>query len=178
MIGWVAPDRVEPVAVAVKKVLLDGSVRDLTLRNIATYVGCSPSTLAHRFGSMDNLIAHVAQWLGEQWTDALRIETWSSVDGFLDTYERTGEQLRPWLTMCEIGRGDPLTGGVVASAERDQRRYLEGSLGEGVDQADRDLWIAVAHGLHHALSAGTDPLPIERARAAMLRFEELWGRPR
>lgn len=177
MVGWVPQDRVEPVAIAVKKVLADGDVQDLSLRNIATYVGCTASTLSHRFGTRAALLAHVAQWLGEQWTDAVFRETMlEQVTDILGTWERTGEQARPWLTMCEVGRGDPLTGGVVAQAERDERRYLERVLPDEADQAERDLLVSLVRGLRHELRAGTDPMPIERGRAVLTLLDDLLRR--
>jgi AcrR family transcriptional regulator len=171
MTDRIPQSRIEPVAVAVRRLLYEGEITDLSVRNIAIYVGCSPSTLLHRFGSRRSLLAHVAQWIGEAWLEVVYRETARGTLEVFGLHEVSGwDHLRGWLAMGELARGDDWIAREVAAIEREERRLLERVLPPGTDLATRDAWVALVRGLQHALAARVSPLPIEQARAAAQLF--------
>lgn len=164
-------NRIEPVAVAVGRLLHEGEITDLSVRNIAIYTGCAPSTLLHRFGSRRSLLAHVATWIGESWLEVVYRETARGPLEVFGLYEVSGwHHLRGWLAMGELARGDDWIAREVGAAQRKERTLLERVLPGGVDLAARDAWVALVRGLQQDLAARSRPLPIERARATVQLF--------
>lgn len=163
-------DRIEPVAIAARRLLHEGEITDLSVRNLSIYVGCAPSTLQHRFGSRRSVLAHVAEWIGHAWLDVVRRETCfpNEVFGLYDFEGR--HHLRGWLAMGELARGDDRVAIEVALVVHEERRLLERVLPPTSDQPTRDVWVGLVRGLQHDLAARTGSLDADRARAAARAF--------
>ena len=160
-------DRVEYAAVAVCRLLHQHGIEALTVRAIAEGVGCSPSTLIHRFGSRRSMLHHVAGYIGDLWLDGLHDWTRDPLR-LLPVDELTLWHTRCWLAMVELARNDPGLELVVARVRARERRSIVHHTGQLDDPTLSHLG-AVLDGLRAQLTSPGHGLSLEAARAVLAR---------
>ena len=89
--------------------------------------------------------------------------------GFLPATEDDVVDARVWLAWCELARGDDLVSPAVGHFREQQREMLDILTERSLDETGLDLLVAVIEGLNAAVCACEDPMPVERARAALAR---------
>jgi hypothetical protein len=77
------------------------------------------------------------------------------------------EDTRVWLSWCELSRSTPGLRGTVRDIWIDERHLLDRATGRRLDRDALDVALAAAHGLREAVSAGDEPMPLDRARALL-----------
>ena len=163
--GHVGRDRVEYAALAVCRLLRQEGVEGLTMRAIAADVGCSPSTLVHRFGSRRSMLVHVAAYIGELWLEGLYGWT-RDLASLLPADDMGLWHTRCWLAMEELARTDPDLSAVVVDVRTRERRLVARHAGD-LDAPALAHLQAVLDGLRAQMTSPAHGLSIDAARAVL-----------
>ena len=82
------------------------------------------------------------------------------------------EQTRVWLAWCELARADATVSPHVSAIETDEVALFSQEFRDRPSREDVDTGIALVRGLRHAVCAGDDPMPVDRARVMLAGWAE------
>ena len=165
--------RTDAIVHAVTTLIAAHGMAGVTTRNIARESGVPVSSLAHHLTNRARLMSVVAHRTGKAFLDDLVVRR--PVEGMLAFLPASAEDLehtRVWLAWCDLARGDASVSPHVSGIERDEVALFSQEFRERPSHDDVDTGIALVRGLRHAVCAGDDPMPVERARALLAAWAE------
>ena len=172
--------RTDAIVATVSHLIRAGGMAAVTTRAIAAGTGISMASLAHHLTNRQRLMRVVAyrtgrdflsETVGRRYDEGVLALLPSEAEGLADT--------RVWLAWCELARSDELVAGEVAAVTKDERYLIRSFLSSETSRGDVggaplsndtvDTFVAVVHGLRHAVCATVDPMPLAHARELLSR---------
>lgn len=155
---------------AARRLIAERGLPALSLRAIAGEAGIAPATLVHQFTHKTRLWGYLVVCAKHDLVHAIWARSRS--EGVLAFLPATADDLvdmRVWLAWCELARSDETVAGAITGFREEQRGMLDILTDQSLDEAGLDVLVALVDGLSAAVCAREDPLPLERARAALAR---------
>jgi AcrR family transcriptional regulator len=163
---------------AVCSVILNGGLPALSVRAVAGEIGMSASSLMYQFTDRARLLRVVALKVGHARLNFIgHAARYDGLLAFIPDREEQVINARVWLAFVELGRSDAGLGPSIASLRRQERELLEYLVDDELDGAGLDALGGVVDGLVAAMFAPEDPLPTDRAKAALAGYLRAVGLP-
>lgn len=164
------------VAQAAQRLILARGMRGLSLRAIAHEVGISPATLIHQFTHWTRLQGYLAVRARKDHLDRmLRRSVREGILALLPVDADDIDRARVWLAWCDLARSEAGFADVLAVFREEQVAFVDELTGRMLDEAALDLLVASTDGLTARVCDREEPLPLERATAALLRQLRVLG---
>ena len=155
---------------AARRLIAKRGLPGLSLRAIAGEAGIAPATLVHQFTHRTRLWGYLVACAKRDLVHATWARSHSEgVLAFLPATEEDLVDVRVWLAWCELARSDDTVTGAITDFREEQRGMLDILTEQSLDETGLDVLVAVVDGLNAAVCAREEPLPLERARAALAR---------
>ena len=155
---------------AAEQVIAERGLAGLSLRAIAAEARISLGSLTSHYESRGRLLHLLAQVAGRAWLEGLAERTArGGVADFLPATEDDVQDIRVWLSWCELARSDPQLRGRVRDVRREERLLVDRCTDHRLDTDALDVAVALLDGLRIAVCSAESPMPSERARELWLR---------
>jgi AcrR family transcriptional regulator len=173
-------DRGEMAADIAIRIIADDGCSAVTLRSLGDAIGVTPPGVRQWFGDTEGMWVRIVACCGRRWvgwiSDWRRTAhvTRSQADAnralvLLPFDDEERSWTRVWLSLVERSRGRNDLAEVIAKVEGEELATVR-RLVPGISEVQAEGLVAQARGLRHALCAGVDPMPIQRAQELLTAF--------